>query len=41
LNDDRVLRLAPPLVISDAELDEATLRIERAAARAKDSSGRK
>jgi acetylornithine/succinyldiaminopimelate/putrescine aminotransferase len=41
LNDDRVLRLAPPLVISDAELDEATLRMERAAARATDSSGRK
>ena len=34
LNDDRVLRLAPPLVIKEAEIDEATLRMERAAARA-------
>ena len=34
LHDDRVVRLAPPLVIRDAELDEASLRMERAAARA-------
>ena len=34
LHDDRVVRLAPPLVISEAELDEATLRMQRAAARA-------
>jgi 4-aminobutyrate aminotransferase-like enzyme len=34
LHDDRVVRLAPPLVISAAELDEATLRMQRAAARA-------
>jgi len=34
LHDDRVLRLAPPLIISEAELDEATLRMQRAAARA-------
>lgn len=33
LNDDRVVRLAPPLVITEAELDEAVLRMERAAAR--------
>jgi acetylornithine/succinyldiaminopimelate/putrescine aminotransferase len=33
LHDDRVVRLAPPLVISEAELDEATLRMQRAAAR--------
>jgi acetylornithine/succinyldiaminopimelate/putrescine aminotransferase len=37
LNDDRVLRLAPPLVIGEAEIDEATLRMERAASRAKDA----
>ena len=30
LHDDRVLRLAPPLVISEAELDEATARMQRA-----------
>jgi len=34
LHDDRVVRLAPPLVISEAELDEATLRMQRAAVRA-------
>jgi acetylornithine/N-succinyldiaminopimelate aminotransferase len=34
LHDDRVVRLAPPLIISEAELDEATLRMQRAAARA-------
>ena len=34
LHDDRVLRLAPPLVISDAELDEAALRMQRALSRA-------
>ena len=33
LHDDRVIRLAPPLVISDAEIDEALGRIERAATR--------
>ncbi len=31
LHDDRVLRLAPPLVISDVEIDEALARFERAA----------
>jgi len=35
LHDDRVVRLAPPLVISEAELDEATLRMQRAVARAR------
>jgi acetylornithine/N-succinyldiaminopimelate aminotransferase len=34
LHDDRVVRLAPPLVISEAELDDASLRMERALARA-------
>jgi len=34
LHDDRVVRLAPPLVITEAELDEASLRMQRAAARA-------
>jgi len=33
LHDDRVVRLAPPLVITEAELEEAALRMERAAAR--------
>ncbi|HYB98161.1 MAG TPA: aspartate aminotransferase family protein [Candidatus Limnocylindrales bacterium] len=33
LHDDRVVRLAPPLVISEAELDDASLRMERALAR--------
>lgn len=33
LHDDRVVRLAPPLVISGAELDDASLRMERALAR--------
>ncbi len=33
LHDDKVVRLAPPLVISEAELDEASLRMERALAR--------
>jgi len=33
LHDDRVVRLAPPLVISDAEIAEALDRIERAFAR--------
>lgn len=33
LHNDRVVRLAPPLVISEAELDEASLRMERALAR--------
>jgi len=33
LHDDRVIRLAPPLIISNAEIDEALQRIERAAAR--------
>ena len=30
LHDDRVVRLAPPLVITEAELDDAALRMERA-----------
>lgn len=30
LHDDRVVRLAPPLVIHEAELDDASLRMERA-----------
>jgi acetylornithine/succinyldiaminopimelate/putrescine aminotransferase len=34
LHDDRVVRLAPPLVISNAELDEASLRMQRALVRA-------
>jgi len=34
LHDDRVVRLAPPLVISEAELDDASLRMERAMVRA-------
>jgi len=34
LHDDRVVRLAPPLVIREAELDDASLRMERALARA-------
>ncbi len=33
LHDDRVVRLAPPLVIRESELDDATLRMERALAR--------
>jgi len=33
LHDDRVVRLAPPLVIREAELDDASLRMERALAR--------
>jgi acetylornithine/succinyldiaminopimelate/putrescine aminotransferase len=33
LHDDRVVRLAPQLMVSEAELDEAALRMERAAAR--------
>ena len=33
LHDDRVVRLAPPLVIHEAELDDASLRMERALAR--------
>ena len=33
LHDDRVVRLAPPLVIREAELDEAAQRMERAMAR--------
>jgi len=33
LHDDKVVRLAPPLVISEAELDDASLRMERALAR--------
>lgn len=33
LHDDTVVRLAPPLTISAAELDEASLRMERALAR--------
>lgn len=33
LHDDRVVRLAPPLVITEAELDDASLRMERALAR--------
>jgi acetylornithine/succinyldiaminopimelate/putrescine aminotransferase len=40
LNDDRVVRLAPPLVIREAEIDEATLRMERAASRALDAAVR-
>ena len=34
LHDDRVVRLAPPLVITEAEIDEAALRMQRAAVRA-------
>lgn len=33
LHDDRVVRLAPPLVICEAELDDASLRMERALSR--------
>ncbi|MFQ5478014.1 MAG: aspartate aminotransferase family protein [Candidatus Binatia bacterium] len=33
LHDDCVVRLAPPLVISESELDEASLRMQRALAR--------
>jgi acetylornithine/succinyldiaminopimelate/putrescine aminotransferase len=33
LHDDRVVRLCPPLVITDAEIDEAVGRMERAARR--------
>jgi acetylornithine/N-succinyldiaminopimelate aminotransferase len=33
LHDDRVVRLAPPLVITEAEIDEATLRMQRVTAR--------
>ena len=33
LHDDRVVRMAPPLVVSEAELDDATLRMERALVR--------
>ncbi|MFP6863186.1 aspartate aminotransferase family protein [Pseudomonas sp.] len=33
LHDDRVLRLAPPLVITEAELEESALRMQRALAR--------
>lgn len=41
LHDDRVVRLAPPLVISEAELDDATLRMERALARVMGTGGRR
>lgn len=41
LHDDRVVRLAPPLVISEAELDDASLRMERALARVLDPNPRK
>jgi acetylornithine/N-succinyldiaminopimelate aminotransferase len=34
LNDDRVVRLAPPLVITEAEIQESAQRMARAAARA-------
>jgi acetylornithine/succinyldiaminopimelate/putrescine aminotransferase len=34
LHDDTVVRLAPPLVITDAEIEESVERMERAAARA-------
>jgi acetylornithine/succinyldiaminopimelate/putrescine aminotransferase len=40
LHDDRVIRLAPPLVIADAEIEEATLRMERAASRILDTPAR-
>jgi acetylornithine/succinyldiaminopimelate/putrescine aminotransferase len=39
LHDDTVVRLAPPLVISDAEIEEAAGRMERAASRATSTRG--
>jgi len=36
-----VVRLAPPLVISEAELDDASLRMERALARVLASPARR
>jgi acetylornithine/N-succinyldiaminopimelate aminotransferase len=41
LHDDRVVRLAPPLVISEAELDDASLRMERAMSRCLGTGGRR
>lgn len=41
LHDDRVVRLAPPLVISEAELDDASLRMERALSRVMGTGGRR
>jgi acetylornithine/succinyldiaminopimelate/putrescine aminotransferase len=41
LHDDRVVRLAPPLVIREAELDDASLRMERALARVRNPSATK
>jgi acetylornithine/succinyldiaminopimelate/putrescine aminotransferase len=34
LHDDTVVRLAPPLVITEAEVEESAARMARAAARA-------
>lgn len=41
LHDDRVVRLAPPLVISEAELDDAGLRMQRALARVRDGRSKR
>jgi len=41
LHDDRVVRLAPPLVIREAELDDASLRMERALARVRNPNATK
>ncbi len=41
LHDDRVVRLAPPLTITEAELDDASLRMERALARVLAAPGRR
>jgi acetylornithine/succinyldiaminopimelate/putrescine aminotransferase len=35
LHDDGLIRLAPPLIISEAELDDAVLRMQRALSRAR------
>jgi acetylornithine/succinyldiaminopimelate/putrescine aminotransferase len=41
LHDDTVVRLCPPLVITEAELDEASLRMARAALRTIDPNAKK
>ena len=33
LHDDKVVRIAPPLIITEAEIDEAAFRMQRAALR--------
>jgi acetylornithine/succinyldiaminopimelate/putrescine aminotransferase len=41
LHDDRVVRLAPPLVITDAEIEESVQRMARAALRTTDVAARR